>query len=267
MRGTVFIAILGMLFCFTSCKTEFEKIRSSNEPQKILKAADRYYEKEEYVRAQTLYELVIPFYRGKEEAEDIFYNYSYSHYNMGQFILASHYFKNFSNTFYNSDRKEEAAFMSAYSQYRLSPSYRLDQSYSTKAIEAFQTFINTYPSSNRVQECNDLIDEMRKKLEQKAFYSSHLYYDMKEYISAVTSFENMLAEFPETKRYEEILYLITKSSFQLAEKSVYDKQEKRYNEAIKNQEKFKKKFPKSKYNKELLDITKACKEALKKFKV
>lgn len=267
MKRTVLVALLGVLFCLTSCKTEFEKIRSSNEPVKILKTANKYYEKEEYLRAQTLYELVIPFYRGKEEAEDIFYNYSYAHYNMSQFILASHYFKNFSNTFYNSDRKEECAFMAAYSQYRLSPSFRLDQSYSAKAIEAFQSFINTYPTSSRVQECNDLIDEMRKKLELKAFYSANLYYDMKEYISAATAFENMLSEFPETKRYEEILYLITKSSFQLSEKSVYDKQEKRYLETIKNQEKFKKKFPKSKYNKELKDITKACHEALKKFKV
>ena len=54
-----------------ACKSQFEEVRTSNDPTKILKVANEYYEKEDYLKAQTLYELVIPFYRGKTEAEDL----------------------------------------------------------------------------------------------------------------------------------------------------------------------------------------------------
>ncbi len=266
MNWRLLLLIIGLSVGLTSCKTEFEKIRQSNDPVKILASAHKYFGEEEYIKSQTLYELVIPYYRGKEEAEDIFYNYAYSHYYLNQFILSAHYFKNFSNTFYNSDRREEAAYMAAYSHYELSPSYKLDQSYSNKAIDAFQQFINTYPSSPRVNECNQLIDEMRDKMEEKAFYSSKLYYDMGEYISAKTAFENLLADFPDTKQEEEVRFLLAKSSYLLAENSVYDKKERRFKEVIDYYEKFKKKYPKSKYNKELRELVKNSNDELKKFK-
>jgi hypothetical protein len=37
-----------------------------------------YYEDEEYQKAQTLLELIISSYRGKKEAEEIYYKYSFT---------------------------------------------------------------------------------------------------------------------------------------------------------------------------------------------
>ena len=159
-----------------SCKSEFEAIRTSNQPEKIFKAANDYYEKKEYDRAIALYDIVIQFYRGKKEAEDLFYKYAYAHYYQGEYILASTYFKNFSTTFGNSTNKLEADYMSAYSNYKLSPNYKLDQSYTEKAITGFEQFINTYPGTEKAEIANKLIDEMRKKLEQKSFEQGNLYY-------------------------------------------------------------------------------------------
>lgn len=59
--------------------------------------------------------------------------------------------------------------MSVYSLYKTSPGYRLDQSNTEKAIDGFQLFVNTYPNSKRVEECNKLIDECRAKIEFKSF--------------------------------------------------------------------------------------------------
>ena len=109
------------------CKSSFETVRTSNDPPTILKAANKYYDEEDYRKAQTLYELIIPFYRGKAEAEDLFYRYTYTYYHQDQYIFASHYFDNFTKTFYNSTKKEEMAFMSAYSNYLMSPNFKLDQ--------------------------------------------------------------------------------------------------------------------------------------------
>jgi len=250
---------------FISCKSAYEQVRSSNDPPRILAAADKYFEDEDYIKAQGLYELVIPYYRGKKEAEDLFYNYTYTFYNTSQYILASHYFKNFTKTFYNSTRKEEMAFMSAYSNYKLSPNYKLDQTPSEEAIEELQYFINTYPSSTRIEECNALMDELRKKLEDKSYAQGKLYYDLRNYQAAMTSLENTLKDFPETKRAEELRFLIVKSSGELAKNSIYEKMEERLEDTVTKSKKFLSRYENSSYSKEVDSIIDFCNKELKRF--
>lgn len=244
-------SFLLLLLLNSSCKTKFEKIRISNDPERVLREAHAYFDAEDFYKAQTLYELAIPAFRGKLEAEKIFFNYAYTHYNTKQYMLSSHYFKNFANTFGNSEKKEEADYMAAYSHYAMSPAHNLDQSESDKAIEAFQLFMNTYPDSERVKECNELITQMRAKMEDKAFEEGKLYFDLKRYNSATTSLANMLKDFPETDKAAEVRYLIAKASFLLADNSVYLKKVERYNEAIARCNDFLKKHSKTKFKKEV----------------
>jgi len=256
--------ILAILLLGSSCKTKFEKIRISNDPELILKEAHAYFAAENYYKAQTLYELAIPAFRGKVEAEDIFFNYAYTHYNVKAYMLSAHYFKNFAQTFGNSPKKEEADYMAAYSHYRMSPAHKLDQSNSDKAIESFQLFMNTYPNSERVKECNDLIVGLRAKMEEKAFDEGKLYFDLKRYNSATTSLANMLKDFPETKRAAEVRYLIAKASYLLADNSVYLKKEERYTETIARCDDFLKKHSKTEFKKEVSSFLKDSRKELNK---
>jgi len=251
--GLLFILISGLFF-LTSCKTEFEKIRTSGDSDLMYKKAFEYYEAEEWLKAQTLFEQVLGSLRGKVESEQVYFNYANTHYKLKKYLLASYYFKNFSTTFGNSDLKEEAEFMSAYSNYRISPTHRLDQDATMKAIDGFQLFVNNYPESEKVEECNGLIDELRRKLEKKAFAEGELYYNLTQYQSAKHSFENLLKEFPESPDIEKVRFMIVKSSYLLAENSIYSKKKERYEEAVKAYELFVEKFPKSAYKKELKDI-------------
>lgn len=267
MRKSLFILSILMIVMLSACKTEFEKIRSSNDPERMYTMANKYYDEGEYLNAQTLYEIVIPYYRGKAEAEELFYRFAYSHYNIGQYILASHYFTSFGKTYYNSDKKEEAEYMAAYAKYKLSPSPKLDQSNSQDAIEQFQIFINAHPTSERVAEANDLIDKLRTKLEIKAFEQGELYYKTGNFISSIQSFQNMLKDFPESKKAEEVRFLILKSSYELATNSVYEKKQERFEKVIQYQDQLMKKFPKSQYKKEAKSILKDAETELKKIKV
>ncbi len=260
-----FLMLLGAV-ALSSCKSRFERIRTSGDVSLIYKTAFELYDKGKYQDAQTLFESIIGNYRGKAEAEKLYYSYAYTHYHLKQFVLASYYFKNFSNTFPNSPKKEEASYLAAYSNFLLSPSYRLDQGYSDKAIEEFQTFVNTYPNSPRVNDCNKLIDGLRKKLEQKAYAEGQLYYDMKDYQAAIRSFENMLKEYPETDDLPRIRYNILQAEFLLAENSVLDKQEERYAATIEYADEYSKKFPKSKNIKEVKSIRKTSDSKLKEIK-
>jgi outer membrane protein assembly factor BamD len=255
-----------LLFAAFACKSEFEKIRVSNDAALLLSKADEYYEKKEYQKAQTLYELVIPTFRGRKELEQIYYKYAYTYYYLNNYILAAYYFDNFTTTFPTSTLREEVDFMAAYSNYKLSPSYRLDQKYTLTAIEELQTFINTYSYSSRIEEANSLMNELRKKLELKAFEGARLYADMKQYQSAIQSFENVLKDFPETDRAEQIRFEIINAAFLLAENSIIEKQIERYEEALKRTSVFLKRFPKSIHWNEVNVIDKKITQTLSKIK-
>lgn len=214
-----------------ACRSTFEEVRLSNDPERILTASIKYYDEGEYLKAQTLMELVLNQYRGTRQGEELFFKYAYTHYHLGNYQLAATYFTNFASTFSYSAYTEEADFMTAYSYYRFSPNFRLDQEPSVRAIDAFQDFANKYPDSERVAECNKLIDELRMKLEEKAFEQGNLYYNLDQYQAAITSFQSMLEDFPETSRAEEVRFLILKAAYEYAAHSVYDKRAERYEEA------------------------------------
>lgn len=259
------VGVVLLLVFISSCRSEFETIRTSNDPERIFAKAEEYFDKEEYYKAQDLYKLVIPYFRGKEKAETLFYKYAYTYYNNGEYILSSHYFKSFANTFYNSSKREEMDFMSAYSHYLMSPNSKLDQTYTGKAIESFQTFANSYPNSTRISEINKLIDEMRAKLEKKSFDQAHLYFKLKQYKAAVQSFDNMLKDYPGSSKSEEARYLKMKAAYTLAENSIYDKKEERYDETMEYYAEFIKRHPNSKWKKDASTIRKNTIKELKKF--
>ena len=262
-KSLLFICISLMMI---ACKSEFERVRTSNDPALIYKKALEFYDNEDWVKSQTLLELSIPNYRGKAEAEELFLKFAYTHYYNNEFILAAHYFKSFSSTFYNSEKKEEAEFMSAYSNYRMSPNPKLDQTYTEKAIEGLQLFVNTFPRSERVAECNELMDELRVKLERKALEQGELYYNIGQYEAAVKSFSNMLNDYPDAAQAERVRYLMVKATYEFAKKSIYDKKLERFEESEVLYNKFLKKHPQSRYLKEVRNIHSNIVEELKKLR-
>jgi outer membrane protein assembly factor BamD len=266
VRFILFIITVSAFTLFTGCKSEYEKIRQSNDPELMYKKGLELYDEEEFERAQVLLEQSISAYRGQKEAEELFFKYAYTHFYLKQYILSAHYFNNFANTFINSENREEAEFMAAYSNVQNSPSYRLDQEYTNKAIDGLQQFVNTYPESERVSQCNELIDELRQKLEKKMFEEGKLYFDLSEYQSADRSFSNLLKTFPETQNGEEIRFLMVYSAYNLAKNSVYEKRATRYDETINRVEQFLKKYPDSKKKRDVLEVKNLAQEAKKELK-
>lgn len=262
-KTQVLLALIGFLWMFSACKSEFERIRVSGNPELILTKAFEFYEKEEYQRSQTLFDLVLNTIRGGKDAEKAYFYYAYTYYHLKQYMLAAYYFKNFANTFTTSSYREEAAYMSAYSNYLLSPSYRLDQGNTRQAIDEFQLFANLFPSSSRVEECNKLIDELRRKLELKAFAEGELYYNLRQYQSAVISLDNLLKDYPESPDAERVRFLIAKASFLLSENSVVEKKQERYTETVTRCNDFLDKYPSGKYSREIKDIRRDAEREIK----
>jgi outer membrane protein assembly factor BamD len=246
-----------------ACKSSFEKVRTSGKPDLIAKEAFKYYDKKEYQKAQTLFELIISNLRGTQDAEKAYYAYADTYYQLGDYTLAAYYFKQFVNTFSNTPLKEEALFLSAYSHYLMAPTYRLEQSESEKAIDELQAFTNQFPASTKLANCNKLIDELRRRLEQKAYAEGELYYNLKQYQSAMLVFENMLRDYPESPDAELVRYLMCKSAFELAENSILEKRADRYESAAQKAVLFLSKHPKGKYSKEVIALKKSALAARK----
>ncbi len=250
------------LLVFTGCKSDFERIRLSGDTTRIYNKAIELYDRGEYQKSQTLFELIINNFRGQKEAEDLYFKYAYTHFHLKNYILAAYYFNNFSTTYSLSTLKEEADFMAAFSNYRMSPQYRLEQSYTQKAIDGLQDFVNAYPRSERVPECNQLIDGLRAKLEKKAFSEAKLYYDLRQYQAALHTFENLLKDFPETRDAELVRYLMVDAAYAWAKNSVVDKQAERYEKTLEFARLFRVKYPNSQFIEELARTESETRKAL-----
>lgn len=265
MKKSPFLLVFISLILFVACRSEFERIRTSGNATLILETATNMYNEGQYERAIILYELILPSYRGRTEAEELTFNYSDAHYKGGSYILAAHYFKTFADTYTGSPRREEALYLTAMSHYLMSPKYKLDQEDSQKAINSFQTFVNTFPASDKVEDANKYIDELRLKLEKKSFDSAKLYYQIGNYSSAIQSFENMLKDFPGSEKEEEARYLIVKASHQWAQNSIYTRQEERFRKTIERCDLFIKKHPRSPKKEEVISFKTESQKELNKF--
>jgi outer membrane protein assembly factor BamD len=237
----VFIVILA------SCKSKYEKLKASNDNAKKYAEAIKLYNKKEYTKALGLFDGLVTRYRGYAEAEELFYDYAYTNYKLKDYTSARYHFKNFADTYPSSARAEECRFMSAYCYYLDSPIFSLDQDNTNKAIDALQLFINLYPKSDRVAEASKLIQNLRDKLEEKAYANAKLYLTISDYQAAVIAFGNVLRDFPDTRYAEEIEFLTVKAQYLYADHSNIFKQEERYNLAINYADQFIEKYPASKY--------------------
>ena len=264
MNKVPFLFLIALLFGAASCSNSFEKLRTSGDVSTMTKSALSFYKEEEYIKAQTLFELIMPSLKGQPVLEEISFKYAYTHYNLRNYTSANFYFKNFATTFGASSLREEAEYMAAYSLYKQSPNYKLEQESTLKAIDGFQSFVNSFPESKRAKNCNKLIDELRKKLEKKGFEEGNLYFNISQYQAAIQVFENLLKDFPETSDAETVRYTILRSSYLFAENSIYEKQLERFKVVVEKYNDFNEKFPKSRYKREaeayLITASKRIKE-------
>jgi len=254
---TLFTCVLALLIItLGSCKSKYEKLRASNDYAKKYQEAIKYYNKQDYEKALGLFDVLVERYRGRSAAEDLFYYYAFTNYKLKDYTSARFHFKTFADTYPSSPRAEECRFFSAYCYYLDSPTFSLDQENTLKAIETLQLFINLYPKSDRVTEASKLIQNLRDKLEMKAYENAKLYLTISDYQSAVIAFNNVLRDYPDTKYGEEIEFLTIKAQYQYADHSFETKQVERFEQAITYAQQFNDKFPSSKYGNEAKGLIK-----------
>ncbi|MGV0924203.1 outer membrane protein assembly factor BamD [Empedobacter tilapiae] len=199
-----------------SCNKTYNKAMKSTDKDEIFILATQLYQNGKYDLANELYEKISTSFVGTEKAADIAYNMAQGNFNEKSYRLAGHQFKSFAGAYPMDSRAEESLFKSAFSYYKDSPKYDLDQTSTYTAINELQGFINSYPESSHVPDANNYITELRQKLEMKSFEISKVYYKTMKYKAAGVSFDNMIDEYPDSKFREEAMMYSLRSKAELA---------------------------------------------------
>jgi len=235
-----------LLFSLQSCETP-EKVLKSNDLDYKIKTATKWYNKKEYIKAIPVLEELMGLLKGTKSTEDIYYMYCWSNFRQGDYLIASYHFNNFTKLYPNSPKAEECGFMAAKSHQKLSPKYQLDQTNTYKAIETYQTFVNTYPESSKVDSANKEFQLLKKKLEKKAVKNAELYFKTDNFRASATAFKNLLVDFPDVDDPDYVYHMIVKAYDRFAENSVPGKKAERYHDVAKSYQELLYRFPKSKY--------------------
>ena len=248
-RVIIGVVVAAMAILLGGCG-EYEKLLKSQDFKKKYETAVKLYEEEEFVKAGTLFDQVSNIYRGTTKADTVKYYQAQSYYGQRDYMMAGHYFSELSSTYSNSVYLEEADFMISYCFYKQSPRPELDQDNTFRTITAMQMFMVRYPLSDKLKECQEIIIEMSDKLVEKSYISARLYYDLGYYKSAILALLNSLLDYPETNFREELMFLILKSSYLLADNSIPSKQKERYQAAVDEYYSFIGEFPDGSHSRE-----------------
>ena len=243
INGLFFLVIL----LISSACSNFNKVVKSNDSEYKYKKAIEYYESGQYSKASTLLSQIVTIYRGTSRADEIYFYYGKSLFALGDNLNAGHWFNTLIREFPKSKRGEESQFMVGYCYYMQSPKPRLDQTVTKKAIDAFQLYLNIFPMSDRLEECNSLIAELQDKLVYKTYLTGILYYDLGNYRAATIALANSLKRYPDTKYREVLAFRLLESKYNLAIFSTSDKKELRLSDALDEYYAFIDEFPNSKY--------------------
>ena len=245
-----FVAVLGLSSC-----GKFEKFRKSADLPTKYKAAVNYYKKKDFSKAGILFDEIMPLMKGDSTQELATFYQAYCDFNLGSYTLASSHFKKFAEVFSRSEFAEEAIYMSAFSFYKDSPNFNLDQTGTLAAINEIQSYLNNYPETKFKDDCTNIIKELRKKLEKKAYEKAKLYYKTSPFNiaslkSSVIEITNFQRDFPDSDYSEEMAYMKVLAQYDLAKSTIESKQKERYAEASKFYLDLIDKYPQSAYLKE-----------------
>lgn len=258
MKKLIILFCLALATLLSGCDG-YNKLLKSSDYELKFKRANEYYAKGNYVRASQLFDELIPVMKGTDKSEEVYYYYTWCEYNMGDYILAQYHFKNFTRQFPTSKHAEECYFMNAFCYYLTSPNYQLDQTSTKNAIQEFQSFVDAYPSSQRIDSCNQIIDKLSFKVERKESDIVKQYFKIQDYKAAITATKNFVKEYPNSTFVEEMYVIMINAYYSLALNSIPEKKKERLDGAIESYLKFVDLYPQSKMLNRVESVYASCK--------
>ncbi|MDG5765910.1 outer membrane protein assembly factor BamD [Balneolales bacterium ANBcel1] len=236
------ITLLLVLVTIASCGSR-QAIKPGDTLEVAFEKAMGFYDRERYSQAVDAFETVLSIARGTALAADAQYYLAKSHYQNRSFLLAASEFRRFARNYTTDERRMEAEFLEAYSHYRMSPRFNLDQTETYNALSRFQLFITRYPDSEFAEEAAGYMDELRDKLAKKMFHAAEMYFRIGQYESAAIYYGLTVDNYPESQWAEKALANRILAYVEYAENSVRARQQERFEKAVESYESYVQIFP------------------------
>jgi outer membrane protein assembly factor BamD len=261
MSKNLYFILFAVTLCFSACNNYSKLLKSADVGYKY-EAAKEYFADGQYNRASQLLQTIVTTMKGTEKGQEALYLFGLCNYYSENYETATAIFRKYYQTYPKGVYTEAAHFYSGLALMNEAPEPRLDQTPTYEAVTEFQNFIELYPYSERRDQAMQHIFTLQDLLVEKEYLSAKLYYDLGDYFgncsndggsnyqACVITAENAIRDFPYTKLREDFAILILKAKFELAAKSVEEKKEERYHNAIDEYYGFLNEYPESKYLKE-----------------
>jgi len=207
--------------------------------------AMKYYDSKAYLSAARIFEELYPLSIGTPLGDTILFLFADCYYQNRDYQMATFHFKDYTRRYPGTEKTELAALNAVKSMYYTSPDYNLDQFVTLLAIDEINLFIQQYPYSKYIEECNDILDEMRNKLAKKDMELVKMYYEIGYYEAAQILARNFLKIYSASKYAPEVLYILLKNNYDFARRSVDSKKYFRYKDCLETYEMLQLQYPES----------------------
>lgn len=192
-RNTILLMLAQVAFAvlLSSC--------GSSDVVKTLTAEERFeigknkYAEGEYLEAITEFQLIKLQYPASSVADDAQFFLAECHFAREEFLLASEEFQSLKRMMASSPFVPQAQYKIAMCYYNLAPRSTLDQTYTKKAIEEFQSFVEDYRADTLVTSAETIIRELNTRLAKKLFETADVYQKL-EYNKSATLYYDMIVE-------------------------------------------------------------------------
>lgn len=227
MKGYRALIILCLVVLLAGCG-EYQQVLKSKDPEYKFQKALAYFNAKEYVKAQTLFEDVAPYYKGTERSEDVLCYLARSYMGKKGYSEAADYYAAYIRNYPKGKYITEARFQVGHCYYLDSPDARLDQEITHQAIDAFTSFVELYPNSPYAEQAYQEMSELYDKLAYKEYLSAKLYYNLGTYLgnnyaSCEITAKNALRDYPSNSHQEELSWLVFAAKYQQMVNSLEEK--------------------------------------------
>jgi len=211
-----------------SCKSQYAALLESNDVDAKYEEAMHLFKSKKYAKAAEMFESLSIVTSGLPVDDTVNFFWGYCNYLYKDFTTAEGNLEKFVDTYPLSPFVEQAKFLRLDCLYRSTYRYTLDQKPTYKAISAISQFIIENPKSKYAEKCLAMNDDLKSRLEEKAYKGAYLYYHMEDYKAAHYALKNVLKENADNRFREDILYYTALSAYKYALNSVATKQRERY---------------------------------------
>jgi outer membrane protein assembly factor BamD len=202
-----FICLMLILFygVFYQCSKNKVNLQTMT-PEQQLEHANRLFKKKDYQDAKLEFTVIVLNNQGSTIIEEAQFMLGETYFQLKEYILAIEEYEKLIRSLPRSVFVDDAFYKIGLSYYELSPNYALDQEYTIKAINHFQTFIEEYPDSEFRERVETYLTECREKLAKKEYKTGELYRKEKYYDAALISFNEVLEKYYDSKFADDALY-------------------------------------------------------------